>query len=71
MISNDKTHKETAYKLENIIEKVKEGGYGEEIEETGGEQEGEKEEGDEVYNPDEEAEEEHEEEEGDEKEYIY
>lgn len=53
MIANDKTHKETAYKLENIIEKVEEGGYGEEIEETGGELE----EDDEVYKPEAEAEE--------------
>lgn len=67
MIANDKTHKETAYKLENIIEKVEEGGYGEEIEETGeaggfeaeeGEDvgaditgTGELEEGDEIYDP--------------------
>ena len=65
MIANDKTHKETVYKLENIIEKVAEGGYGEEIEETGegeereegevgeeGEEgEGELEEGDEIYDP--------------------
>ena len=33
VIVNDRTHKETTYKLENIIEKVREGGYGEEIEE--------------------------------------
>ena len=36
MIVNDKTRKETVYKLENIIEKVEEGGYGEEVEEIGG-----------------------------------
>ena len=34
LIENDRTHKETAYYLENIVEKVREGGYGEEIEET-------------------------------------
>lgn len=66
MIANDKTQKETAYKLENIIEKVEEGGYGEEIEETElvGEAEGEREleEGDEIYKD--------EPEEGDEKEYV-
>ncbi len=79
MISNDKTHKETAYKLENIIEKVEEGGYGEEIEETGGggvaADVGELKEDDEVYQPgkeEEEPAEEYEEyaEEDDEKEYV-
>lgn len=76
MISNDKTHKETAYKVENIIEKVEEGGYGEKIEETGGDigrDEGELEEGDEIYREgeEEEPEEEYEEQvEYDEKEYI-
>lgn len=56
MIVNDKTQKETAYKLENIIEKVQEGGTGEEIEEESGEFEAEEPEGDdeeeeELYEP--------------------
>lgn len=66
MIENDKTHKETAYKLENIIEKVEEGGYGEEIEETGRDQEDEAE----IYDNEAEAEAEAEEQDDDEDE-IY